>query len=241
MKVIVFGATGGTGRATLRALASAGHQATGFARNPASLSPIDSICTVSGDVMNATDVAGAVPGHDAVIVSLGNSQNPFSLLLGARRTTPRDVCEVGTRHIIAAMQASAIRRLLVVTAFGIGDNRPHLPFSFKLLYWTLLREHMADKEKQESLVRASPLSWTLVQPVGLTDASASGIWLADTGGKIRRNQIPRADVAAFMVACLERDLYERATVALSGYRGPCRLPLDRCHYVYGCVLSESGE
>ncbi len=34
---------------------------------------------------------------------------------------------------------------------------------------TVLREHMADKEKQEALVKASRLDWTLVQPVGLTD------------------------------------------------------------------------
>ena len=95
--------------------------------------------------MNAADVAGAVPGHDLVIVSLGNSQNPFAMMFGARRTTSANVCEEGTRHIMAAMQAARMARLLVVSAFGIGDTRTRLPFAFKLFYRAVLREHMADK------------------------------------------------------------------------------------------------
>jgi putative NADH-flavin reductase len=157
-----------------------------------------------------------VAGHDLVIVSLGNSQNPFALMLGARRTTPRNVCETGTSHIIAAMQATGIARLLVVTAFGIGDTRANLPLAFRLFYRTVLREHMADKEKQEALVKSSGLDWTLVQPVGLTDKPATNTWLADTSGVIRRQQMSRADVAAFLVSLLPSKEYSRATIALSG-------------------------
>jgi hypothetical protein len=124
-----------------------------------------------------------------VIVNLGNSQNPFAMMLGARRTTPADICEIGSRNIIAAMQGAGIARVLVVTAFGIGDTRDRLPFAFKLFYRTVLREHMADKEKQEALVKASGLDWTLVQPVGLTDGPATNNWLADKNGKIRRQQM----------------------------------------------------
>ena len=151
-----------------------------------------------------------------VIVNLGNSQNPFAMMLGARRTTPADICEIGSRNIIAAMQGAGIARVLVVTAFGIGDTRDRLPFAFKLFYRTVLREHMADKEKQEALVKASGLDWTLVQPVGLTDGPATNNWLADTKGVIRRQQMSRADVAAFLVSLVPGDQYSRTTVALSG-------------------------
>jgi uncharacterized protein YbjT (DUF2867 family) len=216
MAIIVFGSTGGTGLATCRALAAAGHEVTAFARDPAKLPAIQSVASVRGDVMNPGDVAAAVPGHDLVIVTLGNSQNPFAMMLGARRTTPADVCEIGTGNILAAMKAASTPRLLVVSAFGIGDTRARLPFSFKLFYRTVLREHMADKEKQEALVKASGLDWTLVQPVGLTDGPATGQWLADTSGVIRRQQISRADVAAFLVSLVGAEQYSRATVALSG-------------------------
>jgi uncharacterized protein YbjT (DUF2867 family) len=215
MKIIIFGSTGGTGLATSAALVAAGHHVTAFARDPSKLPAIPAVTPVRGDVLNPADVSGAVPGHDLVIVSLGNSQNPFAMMLGARRTTPADVCEIGTRNIILAMQASGISRLLVVSAFGIGDTRERLPFAFKLFYRTVLREHMADKEKQEALVKASGLDWTLVQPVGLTDGPATNNWLADTKGVIRRQQMSRADVAAFLVSLVRDEHYSRATVALS--------------------------
>ena len=216
MRVIVFGSSGGTGLATCSLLSRHGYQVSAFVRNPEQFPAIPSVRSIHGDVMRPTDVAAAVPGHDLVIVSLGNSQNPFALMLGARRTTPKDVCEVGTRNVIASMQASGISRLLVVSAFGIGDTRPKLPFAFKLFYRTVLREHMADKEKQEALVKASHLDWTLVQPVGLTDGPATGDWLADTDGLIRRQQMSRSDVAAFLVSIADGEHYSRTTVALSG-------------------------
>lgn len=103
MKVIVFGSTGGTGRAAIASLLAAGHEVTAFARDVSALAEIPAVRTVRGDAMRAADVAAAIPGHDAVVVSLGNSQNPFAMMLGARRTTPPNVCEVGTRNIIAAM------------------------------------------------------------------------------------------------------------------------------------------
>lgn len=200
----------------MRALVASGHEVTAFARDPSKVPAVPSVAAVRGDVMNPAQVAAAIKKQAMVIVSLGNSQNPFALMLGARRTTPADVCEVGTRNIIAAMQAAGIQRLVVVSAFGIGDTRERLPFAFKLFYRVVLREHMADKEKQEILVKASGLDWTLVQPVGLTDGPATNTWLADTNGIIRRQQQSRADVAAFLVSLVGKELYSRATVALSG-------------------------
>ena len=216
MKILLFGISGGTGLATSAALVAAGHDVTGFARDPKKLPAAASVRLVCGDVMNAADVAAVMPGQDAVIVSLGNSQNPFALMLGARRTTPKNVCEVGTRHIVAAMQASGVGRVLVVSAFGVGDTRVQLPFAFKLFYRTVLREHMADKERQEQLVKSSGLDWTLVQPVGLTDKPATRQWLADTRGVIRRPEMSRADVAGFLVSALANPDHSRRTVALSG-------------------------
>ena len=216
MNVLVFGSTGGTGLATCRALVAAGHQVTAFARDPSRLPAIAGVNVVQGDVMQPGDVLTAMPGHDAVVVSLGNSQNPFALILGARRTTPVDVCEVGTRHIIAAMQATDVPRLLVVTAFGIGDTRARLPFAFKVFYRLVLREHMEDKERQEALVKGSGLDWTLIQPVGLTDGPATGQWLTDAEGIIRRQQMSRADVAACVGSLLGDMRHARATLALSG-------------------------
>ncbi|HQT86639.1 MAG: hypothetical protein B7Z58_17200 [Acidiphilium sp. 37-64-53] len=216
MKTIVFGATGGTGAAVIRLLRAEGDDVTAFVRNPARLTEQAGVALVTGDVMNPPDVAAAMPGHDRVVISLGNSQNPFALLLGAKRTTPRDVCETGTINIIAAMQAAGVRRVVCVTAFGIGATRTKSPLMFKIFYSLVLREHMADKERQEAALRASSLDWTLVQPVGLTDQPATGTYTASPTGALGKQTMGRADVARYILTALADPATIGQSIALSG-------------------------
>ncbi len=55
-----------------------------------------------------------------------------------------------------------------------------------------------------------------MQPVGLIDGAATGQWLADDTGRIRRQQIRRADVAAFILTLVSGDGSLRKSVSLSG-------------------------
>jgi putative NADH-flavin reductase len=216
MNVAVFGATGGTGRAVIRDLLAAGHTVTALVRDPSKLAPAPGLAVVPGDATNSADVARAVPGHDAVVVSLGSSQSPFRSLFGARRTTPRNICEAGTRVIVGAMRDAAVLRLVVVTAFGVGDTRDRAPLVAKIFFAVLLREQMADKEKQEAVVKASGLDWTLVQPVGLSDAPASGRPVVGTPGGMGKHRVSRADVAAVVLQALAEGKYVRQTVTVAG-------------------------
>ena len=75
---------------------------------------------------------------------------------------------------------------------------------------------MADKELQETLVKASGLDWTLVQPVGLNDLPATGAWLASRTGEIRKHMVSRADLATFIAAELVSSRYRLETIAVSG-------------------------
>ncbi|MDZ4792297.1 MAG: NAD(P)H-binding protein [Hyphomicrobiales bacterium] len=216
MRVIIFGATGGAGRAAARALLAAGHSVTAFARRPSDLGEAPGQTIVGGDAMNVGDVSSAMPGHDAVMVALGNSQNPFALLFGARRTTPANICEVGTRNIIGAMQASGIARLIVVSAFGVGDTRALASVTNRLFFKLVLREHMADKEKQEAIVKASGLDWVLAQPVALIDGAGLGRWWESADGALGQPMIMRADLASFIARELAAPAHHCATVTLSG-------------------------
>lgn len=217
MKVIVFGATGRVGRAVALTLLTKGHQVTAFARDPSKLPERDEFAVIVGDAMNADDVARAVVGHDAVVVALGDSRNPFALAVGMKRITPPNICEVGTANVIAAVKAAAIKRLVCVTSYGVGDTRDLLPPMHKRIFrWLRLREQMDDKEQQEKLVKASDLDWTLVQPVGLTDGAATGRWLASSKGRRRKRTISRIDLAAFIVGILEAGRNIRQTVVVSG-------------------------
>ena len=216
MNIIVFGPTGGTGRAIIAKLLADGHSVTAFARDPSKLSPAPGLTLVKGDAMNPGDVKRAIPGHDVVVISLGNPQLPLAISLGARRTTPADICEMGTRNIIAALGPGSPIRVLAVTAFGVGDTRDKMQIGFKIFSQLFLREPMADKERQETVLKASGLDYVLVQPVGLTDAPASGDWLASARGESRKMRISRKDVAAFIADEIANPLYHRQTVALSG-------------------------
>lgn len=217
MKVIVFGSTGRVGRAVALTLLTKGHQVTCFARDPSKLPERPEFSVIVGDATDAAAVKSAVVGHDAVVVALGDSRNPFGLLVGMKRVTPPNICEVGTANIIAAADAAAIKRLVCVTSYGVGDTSELLPPMHKRIFrWLRLREQMDDKERQEKLVKASDLDWTLVQPVGLTDGAATGRWLASTKGRRKKRTISRIDLAAFIVGILEGARNLRETVVMSG-------------------------
>ncbi len=216
MNIIVFGPTGGTGRALITRLLADGHTVTAFARDPSKLSPMPWLTIVQGDAMNPADVKRAIPGHDAIVVSLGNPQLPLAVSLGARRTTPADICEMGTRNIVTALGPGSPVRVLAVTAFGAGETRDKMSLTFKILFQLFMREIMADKERQEAVLKASDLDYVLIQPVGLTDAPATGDWIASARGETRKMRISRKDVAAFIAEEIANPLYHRQTVALSG-------------------------
>ncbi len=119
--------------------------------------------------------------------------------------------------MIAAATAASVQRLVCVTCYGVGDTRNMLsPMHKRIFRWLRLGEQMDDKERQERLVKASGLDWTLVQPVGLTDGAATGRWLASVTGQRRKRTISRVDLAAFIVDILNGAWNKRETVVLSG-------------------------
>jgi len=217
MKVIVLGATGGTGRATVQELLDGGHEVTAFSRHADALDlRSERLRTVVGDAMNADEVQRAVEGQDAVVVALGVNENPLKVRLLHRSKTPTDVCSQGTRNVIDAMKNHGLRRLVVVSAYGIGDTQDKLPLPFRLAYRFLLKEQMEDKERQEKLVRDSGLDWVIVQPVGLTNREAHKEVFASMKGEARRSTIPRRNVARFLANAVGDGQFLRKSVALSG-------------------------
>ncbi len=103
-----------------------------------------------------------------------------------------------------------------MTAFGVGDTREKISWTYKLLFNLLMKELMADKERQEAVLKATALDYVLVQPVGLTDAPATGRWLASAPGETRSMRISRKDVGAFIAQEIDAPRYHRQTVTVSG-------------------------
>lgn len=216
MKVLVMGATGGSGRAAVEELVERGHTVTAFCRSADAFpdAPRQLLLHV-GDALEPADVDAAVRGQDAVVVTLGIRENPVRVRLGGPAGTSPAVRSEGTRNVIAAMHRHGVRRLVVQTSYGSGATRERLPLRYRVVFWALLRPQIADTEKQDELVRASGLDWVLAQPVNLTDAVEDGTAFASAEGDVRGWHVSRSRVGRFLAQALEGEAFVGRTVALS--------------------------
>ncbi|MBR1147686.1 NAD(P)-dependent oxidoreductase [Bradyrhizobium sp. AUGA SZCCT0431] len=202
MNVVVFGATGSTGRLVVESALSAGHAVTAFVRDPKRM-PLThpSLRIAKGDAMDPASVASAVQGTDAVICTLGAI--PQAKGDRGRRQPGVPVCSVGTRNILAAMPRGR-GRLIVENSVSVGESYHTGSFGAGFLVKLALRKVMADKEEQEAAVRKSDCDWTIVRPATLTFKPARGNLKAGTD--LRWNitsTATRADVAEYMVKILD--------------------------------------
>ena len=208
MKLLIFGATGGTGRQVVKQALDRGHAVTAFTRNPAKLDiQHPHLQVVRGDVTEPNSVERAVEGQDAVVCVLGAGQK----LTGTVRSE-------GTRNIVRAMERSGIQRLICQSTLGAGDSWGSLNFFWKyIMFGCLLRNVLADHQRQESEVTQSRLDWTIVRPGSFVDGDRTGQYRHGFPGTDTTSQlkISRADVADFILKQLVDDSYLYQTPSLS--------------------------
>lgn len=209
MKLLILGATGGTGRGALKEARALGHDVTVFVRDPGKLSAEEQQGTrvVAGALPeDETSLTEAMRGQDAVISALGRGQSFKSENL-IQRSVP---------VILRAMAQAGVRRLIFTSAFGIGETWRDTPFVSRLFARTLLRGLYADKTIGEALIRQSDLDWTIVHPTMLTDGARTGTWRS--GERLALSAMPkisRGDVGAFLVLQLNDSSYVRKTALVS--------------------------
>ncbi len=217
LNILVVGATGGTGRATVEKLLHEGHHVTALSRSAHMLaSRSKRLITINGDVTDPGDLDRAVRGQDVVIVTLGISENPFRVrFLGSART-PADVRSAGTRNVIAAMRKHGVPRLVVQSSYGVGPTRGLLRFVDQLFFGLILKPQIADTEAQEKEVRESSLDWTIVQPVHLTNGNSDAFPFISTKGETRVMKVARKSVARVLALAARKRDYIGKCLAISG-------------------------
>jgi putative NADH-flavin reductase len=207
-KLLVLGATGGTGRQVVTQALERGHAVTALLRDPSRLSiASDRLRVLEGNVTDDDGaLADAVRGQDAVISTLGVGKSFQS----------RGLIATSAPRIVRAMQDEGVRRLIFTSAFGVGETRRDVPLLPRLFMRLLLQDVYRDKEAGEAGLVASGLDWTLVYPTGLADGTATGRWRAGEHLALRGfPHIARADVAAFLIAQLDDTTYLRKRVLVS--------------------------
>jgi putative NADH-flavin reductase len=213
MRLAILGASGRIGSHVLSWALTSGHEVTALARNPGSLTRNPGsnpgsagLTVIAGGATDASAVAEAVAGADAVLSALGprGAKTPALLATAARA-------------IVAAMDKAGPRRLICVSAAGAfiqGD--PDTGRLIKVILPRVLAKPFADVREMEAAVAASDLDWTLVRATRLVDTAGTGHYrvrpdFPPVGG----GKIARADVAHFMAAALTESTWVRARPALA--------------------------
>ena len=171
-KALLLGASGRTGGCILDGLLRRHLSVDALVRDPFKFTPPptsspSTLRVVQGSPLNPSDLSNALIGCDAVASALAlarTSDSPFGGLTG-----PPFFMRDTVQATITAMQEGGVKRLVVVSSWGVGDDCPHAPFMFEaILYLTPLRHVFADHDAVDAAVRASGLDWTLARAVGFT-------------------------------------------------------------------------
>jgi putative NADH-flavin reductase len=207
VRVVVFGATGRTGRPLVRRALGAGHEVVAFARTPSALDDLvaalddghrERLTVVEGDVLDADAVATAVGGADAVTNVLGHADG-----------SPDDVLERGGRHVLDAMCDRGVDRYVVLTGAGVRTDRdPGQSIGSRVmggLLGLVAADLLADSEAHVDDVRASGLDWTVLRAPRLTDGEATGSYELGYLDLGLGATLSRADAAAAMLDVLEAE------------------------------------
>jgi uncharacterized protein YbjT (DUF2867 family) len=182
---------GGHGKIALilgRLLAERGDTVRGLIRNPDQADDLRAVGIepVIADLESESDIANAIRGADAVVFAAGAGP-------GSGDARKKTVDLGGAVKLVEAAKAEGVSRYLIVSSMGAEKAPADGAEGFGA--------YLQAKFEADEAVRASGLDYAVVRPGGLTDDPGTGlVTIAEETG---RGSVPRADVAAVFVACLD--------------------------------------
>ena len=210
LTLTIFGASGATGRAAIKAARRRNHKVRAVDHHLPEQSEDDPMIThVQADVLQ-DDLREHVRGADAVLSCLGVGNAPETLL------DPPPLYTDGTDAICKAMEAEAVKRLIVISATFV-ETRNRGPIWFKLPAMTSLHLVFEQMKKMEhNLQRHKGLDWTAVRPGWLMEGPLTEDYV------VQADLIPKdlirtrhADLGHFMVSLAESGEWVRQTPAIA--------------------------
>ena len=196
MRIVVLGATGLTGVELVNQALAAGHQVVAYVRRPEVVEPRPGLEVVAGELEDVEAMASALKGSDAVICCVGPKLDLRSL----RRV---DLMQRVLPSIVTAMTAAGVDRLVLMSAFGVGDTAAKASLFARLIYRATMSGIYGDKARAESALPESGLNWTTVYPVILNDAPPSNAVTTQPLSAVDKvpglPKVSRANVAAILL------------------------------------------
>jgi uncharacterized protein YbjT (DUF2867 family) len=209
VRVLIIGATGGTGRHLVRQALDEGHQVIALARKPEKIKlEHPNLQIVKGNVLDYASLESAMRGQSAVLCALGTKRFFY----------PNRVVSKGTANILRAMKSCGAPRLICESSIGIGNSVGRLGlYGTFFLVPVILPFIFYDKVRQEKLIEESETDWVIIRPAVLANAPRRGRYRhgPNVGNFIWTNRISRADVADFMLKQLTDDSHIGSAVNLA--------------------------
>jgi uncharacterized protein YbjT (DUF2867 family) len=192
-RLLLAGASGGTGREVLRLLAPrpVGIRAlTRSRRKRRSLRVAGADEVVVGDLFDPEDARRAVDGVDAVVSAVGSG--PRDLLRSGEF-----VDGTGNRTLLDAAVDEGVTAVVMESALGVGDDPTSwLGTAFDAAIGPIQRA----KADAEGVIRDAPIHHTIVRPGILTNGPRTDrVQVARPGAKLW-GTVARADVARLLAA-----------------------------------------
>lgn len=208
MKIVIFGASGKTGKLLIDMALEAGHEVRAYVRRPLSVQPENkNLSVVVGALSDTEKIRTVVAGADACISVLGGN---------SLKEHATEFME-GIRNIVSVMDQENVSRFIYMSSIGAGDSRYLMaqPARFFIVNM-LLRIPLADHTTNEQYISQGTLNYTIVRPGGLTDGPLvhevkHGTEKVTVKGS---PSISRASVAAFIMKQLAETTYHRKAVWL---------------------------
>ncbi|MCA2980965.1 MAG: NAD(P)H-binding protein, partial [Myxococcaceae bacterium] len=151
---------------------------------------------------------GVLEGQDAVLSALGLKLPGLSPWSKAEDPT---FLSRSTAALVEACRARGVKRVLAISAGGVGDSAANVPGAFRVLIkLSALKTAYAQLEDMERQLLGSGLDVCLPRPTGLTDGPLTKQVVVAERFKGRAT-ISRADVAFWMLEQLERPTFGHRT------------------------------